>query len=517
MLAINIPADGLFLAIQNKANGDFSESNCARIIGEYIARFLQAEPDVILLNVSYRRALTRSEVIDSYLYDIETDENGFAIKDSQGESVKTLSPVGGDVSKYFLSFFVCARELLRNGIDVFQIAIERIRQTDCQVFLSVRMNDVHYTHNSGVNSSFALKNGGQHTIHKDGAYLDYSQEAVRNYHYAYVEELLGTYQVDGIEADWLRHPNVLPPESCSDYSILTDYMRQIRRLLDSYNKNICLAVRVLPTEAQNLNKGLDVCGWIADGSVDMVTIENFYIPTNYEPPVQRWKNSIESRNAKGHPYRLLCGSDWAVSCVSMYNLAMNPALVRGFADTCLGSGADGVYLFNFLEEDDISSRELKLDENGQAYLADCFLQRIEAAKHPEVLPRRYVHIGNASNRYPISLEPDGFYTFAVTVKSPAESCKVIIGCDRDAELAVCANDCPAEDLQAEPIFPGFEYIPAADVGKENPFIYAVTQAAPVVKSASLPADAWKDGTLAIKIQNTSGDMLKLLWLEITCE
>ena len=27
-LAVNIPADGLFLAILNKANGDFSKENC---------------------------------------------------------------------------------------------------------------------------------------------------------------------------------------------------------------------------------------------------------------------------------------------------------------------------------------------------------------------------------------------------------------------------------------------------------------------------------------------------------
>ena len=76
MLAINIPADGLFLAILNHADGDLSAENCERIISEYIGRLLEAEPDIILLNVCYRRSLTPSEVFDSYLYDIETDENG---------------------------------------------------------------------------------------------------------------------------------------------------------------------------------------------------------------------------------------------------------------------------------------------------------------------------------------------------------------------------------------------------------------------------------------------------------
>ena len=109
-LTVNIPADGLFLAILNRANGDFSKESCERIIGEYIGRFLEAEPDIIFLNVCYRRSLTPSEIFDSYLYDIETDNDGYAIK-KQGESVKKYSPVTDNVSKYFMSFIVCAREL----------------------------------------------------------------------------------------------------------------------------------------------------------------------------------------------------------------------------------------------------------------------------------------------------------------------------------------------------------------------------------------------------------------------
>ena len=65
MLAINIPADGLFLAIQNKAKADLSRKNCEYVINEYIDNFLEAEPDIILLNVCYRRALTPSQTFDS--------------------------------------------------------------------------------------------------------------------------------------------------------------------------------------------------------------------------------------------------------------------------------------------------------------------------------------------------------------------------------------------------------------------------------------------------------------------
>ena len=174
MLAVNIPADGLFLAIQNAEGGDLSKDNCERIINEYMDRFLEAKPDIIFLNVCYRRCLTPSEVFDSYLYNVETDENGYAIKNGQSESVKTFSPVTDNVSKYFMSFVLCARKLLQSGIDIYQFAINRIRQTECRVFLSVRMNDAHYTENAAINSSFALKNECKNTIEHNGKNLDYS-------------------------------------------------------------------------------------------------------------------------------------------------------------------------------------------------------------------------------------------------------------------------------------------------------------------------------------------------------
>ena len=114
ILAVNIPADGLFLAILNKANNDFSNENCSEIIKRYIDKHLEAKPDIILLNVCYRRCLTPSNVFDSYLYNIETDKDGFALKNQNNETIKTLSPATEGVSKYFSSFFLCARALLQN-------------------------------------------------------------------------------------------------------------------------------------------------------------------------------------------------------------------------------------------------------------------------------------------------------------------------------------------------------------------------------------------------------------------
>lgn len=514
MLTINIPADGLFLAVQKAADGDLSRDNVKRIINDYIGRFLEAKPDIIFLNVCYRRALTPSEVFDSYLYDIETDASGYALRDGQNRSVKTLSPTTEGVSKYFMSFVLCARKLLQSGIDIYQFAIDRIRQTGCRVFLSVRMNDAHYTENVAINSSFALKNGCANTAEKNGVNLDYSKESVQNYYYAYIAELLSQYDVDGIELDWLRYPTVLPQDKRSDFGIIGDYMKRLRRLIGGYSKVV--AIRVLATEEENLSNGLDVGMWVADGSVDVITVENFYVPTNYELPVVAWRESIEKKNADHNPYCLLCGSDWAVSCVSNYNLAMTPALVRGFADTCFENGADGIYLFNYFEQNDTSSFEFVRDENSGS-LKNCFFERIQAAKAWQDLPRRYVHIGNSKKRYPISLCSGECYEFAKTIKSPFEKCRIVFGCDLDATLSVYANGALLNNAQKEKTCSEFAYIPPSEIGRDNHFIYALTQAAPFVFSVDIPINIFENDSVNVKIKNDACNEMNIMWIEIVCE
>ena len=512
-VAINIPADGLMLAISEGAGGNLTKENCARAIEAYIGRHLEAKPDILLLNVCYRRTITPSEVFDSYLYDVETDENGLAIRNKNGETKKRPSPTGLGCSKYFDSFFTCARPLLDRGIDAIAIAIKKIRETDCRVYLSLRMNDEHYTQNAGVNASFAMKDGGIHTIGRDGQTLDFSQTAVQNHFLEYTDELLSRYDVDGIELDWLRFTVALPEKKRGDFGILNDYMAKVRALLDRHNEALHLAVRLLPNEEDNLKNGCDGAAWIGSGSADTLTIENFYIPTNYEPPVQAWRKSIEDKNEKHLPYTLLCGSDWGVSCISGHSLAISPALVRGFTAEALERGADGVYLFNFFEQNSASSFELS-DENGRAALKNCFFSRMAAARDPYHLPRRHVHIGDSTRRYPISLPSGAEYTFSYTKKNASENAKITVGLDIDAPVFASINGIFDNIyLQNERPPQGFEYIPKEKLNP-NDFVYSPSQIAPFIKSAAFSIPDESEKTLSFTVCNTSSEAIRILWLEI---
>lgn len=509
MLAINIPADGLFLAVLGNTQGDLSAETCARVIESYINRHLEAKPDIIFLNVAYRRCLTPSQVFDSYLYNIETDENGYAIRDESGDTVKTLSPVLQNGTKYFQSFSDCARKLLLSGIDIYKTAVETIRRSGCKVFLSIRVNDLHFTSNPAVNSSFAMKDGGKHTIGKDGVSLDYSQTAVQTYFLEYIRELLNTYPVDGIELDYLRYPGLLPEAYRTDFSILNTYMKCVRTLMDAHDPALQIAVRALCREAANLRDGVDIAQWISDGTVNIVTISNFYIPTNFEMPVSQWRSSICAKNIANRTYHLLCASDWAVSCREGFDIPMTPALVRAFASDCRYRGADGIYLFNFFEEDSASSWELQPD----GHLQTCFSQRMQAANCPQDLPRRYVHIGDSNSRYPISLLPGESYRFSQHIEKPFHACRLTVGCDIAVSFTLQINTTAPVFLVEEPILPGFAYAP------DNPqlFIHAVSQAAPHVFSASFPNSILQDSDFSITLQNASHQAVNLFWLEISCE
>jgi len=511
-LAVNIPADGLFLAIEHNAGGDLSRENSVRIIKEYVDKYLDAKPDIVLLNVCYRRALTPSEVFDSFLYNIETDDDGFAVRGPDGKTKKTPNCTSSCVSKYFVTFFACASVLLKNGVDIYAVLTEYIREKGCKVFLSLRMNDGHHPNDPAINSSFALKDGSKHTILHDGVQLDYSQKAVQNYFYQYIKELLENYTFDGIELDWLRFPTLLPKEKRGDLEILNGYMRSVRALIDSYNKDISLAVRVLPDPKEVLGNGTDVCRWIADGCVDMVTIENFYTPANFEMPVAQWRKNIAEKNTANNAYKLFCGTDWGISCVYKYSIAMNPALVRGFASECLSRGADGVYLFNFFEENGTSSFEFVAD-GEKAYLKNCFAERIKAAKEGDGLPRRTVHMGLSNDRYPILLPPCESYEFSYTPKKPFGLCKIVVGCDADGAVSV---DIDGRSLSGrrEKVYDGFGYVPENEIGTKGEFIYAISQAAPHVFAFAVPDGVVSSKEMRISIKNVSAETAKILWIEI---
>ncbi len=290
-------------------------------------------------------------------------------------------------------------------------------------------------------------------------------------------------------------------------------MVQIRQMLRKIDPKLQLAVRLLANEKAGLGLGMDGARWVGDGIVDLLTISNFHTPTNFEMPVQQWRESIARKNPDNRPYTLLCGCDWGASCVYGRTIPLTPAMVRAFCNDCYQKGTDGIYLFNFMEEDTKTSWELTLDEEGKPQMQKCFLERIMAVYHPQDLPRRYPYVGYTNRRYPIPVAKKETYAFSMHANKPFEKCTLVIGCDEETDFSVSVNGCEKVALKKQTPYPGFEY-EKDFVFQDAPAVHAVSQVAPFVMSGDIPAGILTAEDFAIVLNNIGAKDAKLLWIEL---
>lgn len=499
-MIVQIPCDMLALYVLQSRTSltAMTEQECTQLAVDYLRPILKNQPNAVYLNVCYRRSAVPSEVFSTFAQDISVDQNGDPVLDPQGVSVRTpvIYPENISwVSRYHEALLTVYGTLLRRGIDLCGIAMKIIRGSATRLYLSVRPSDNHAWF--GMGTDFLDQNSLP-----DGR-PDLSKSCVQNYFRNYIAELLRNYDPDGIEIDWLRKMPVVPTEMLEDTSIVNDYMRSLRE--SAAGKNI--AVRVYATVEKNLENAMDVCGWIADGLVDSITLENFYIPTNFEIPIDEWRRKIAARNSRNYPYALHCGSDWAVACTDQFDHYMTPSLIRGFATSCTERGADDIYLFNLSDCNPETTVELN---EGTQKLESCIEARFNAAANAYGGTRRYVYVSGCDARYPICIPPGESQSITIYTGLPSEIYRFYL-CSRDANaLAVLLNGQHMSAMIDETNIPGFTP-PETD---PLPIRYCRRQFDRAVRYAT-PANA-KDvqiGYNTFEIINESDFDLVISWIE----
>ena len=226
--------------------------------------------------------------------------------------------------KYFKQFDN-SRVLHENGVDWVQVMVDCCREQGVSPWLSMRMNDIHsigegYTWS---NSKFWLdhpelrRKAGKLT---GGAYdselaFDFTHEAVRDHALALVREMIGNWDVDGFEFDWLRFPhhvNDAAEQDRSGCAALTAFMREAKRILDEAGrrrgKRILVCVRVAAMPEAALGLGTDAAQWAREGLVDWVAPCNFFSTADFALPYPEWKALLAAANPK---VRLLGAFDFA--------------------------------------------------------------------------------------------------------------------------------------------------------------------------------------------------------------
>ena len=175
------------------------------------------------------------------------------------------------------------KSLIAAGHDPLNILIDRAHDKGMDFFASLRLN--HPMDPADVENPFnwqfrmdhpewCLTGSGRHSF-------NWVYPEVRAERFAYIEEYLTQYDIDGLELEFTFCPYYFEDdEGEQNAHIMTEYLRDVRRLADetasSRGRPIEIGAKVLPTRAGNLAQGLDVAAWVQDGLLD------FVVPTIYQ-------------------------------------------------------------------------------------------------------------------------------------------------------------------------------------------------------------------------------------------
>ena len=278
---------------------------------------------------------------------------------------------------HFENFMKCAQRLATNGSNVFQTWIARCREKGISPWISTRMNDVHSVENDQhpLHSSFwrshpEYRRVPYHFANLSDRALDFGQKAVRDNHFELIREIVESFDMDGLELDWMRFGFHFRPGFEEEGSILiTSFITDVRLLLDKfevkYGHKIELSARVPTSPSTSLSLGMDAVSWCRKGLINRLVITPFWASSQTDMPIELWKQLLDGTNV-----RLYAGLEILLRAYPTSPLFQTNSIetARGAAISYLARGADDIYLFNYFDKvtcmDDLENYPLLLREIG---------------------------------------------------------------------------------------------------------------------------------------------------------
>jgi len=248
------------------------------------------------------------------------------------------------------------------GHDAMDLATAFARRHGREIFLSLRINDNHdclekVEKPGPMLSPFKVDNPEVRFGH--GCRLkccyanaaDFAQEKVRAFVRKFVRGYLENYDLDGIEFDFFRHPQLFRTvglgghATAAELATMTQLMKDFRAMADEVGRKrgrpFLLGARVPDSFAYCKAIGIDLDAWFKAGTLDFLVVGGYY-------QLNAWKTSVEAVHRYGvkcyasldetripnvKDVRCLPGRDDKACWIARIAAAM-------------ASGADGVNLFN---------------------------------------------------------------------------------------------------------------------------------------------------------------------------
>ncbi len=249
-----------------------------------------------------------------------------------------------------------SRLLHRNVENPFQKRIDYGRRKGRAVWMSMRMNDVHWASDDDflMNSDYWREHPELHRAEYNrnswsARALDYGQADVRRHFLALAKEYLERFDLDGLELDWMRTPPHLRPGfEIQDAGLITDFMREVRNLADQAQERLGHEVRIgvrLPARPEDARlTGLDFRAWTRANLVDLVVVTSYWASTDFNMPLELWKALLPDTVTLAAGLEILARPNLTVP--PFFN---TPEIVAGYAASFLHRGADKIYLFNHMD------------------------------------------------------------------------------------------------------------------------------------------------------------------------
>ncbi len=245
----------------------------------------------------------------------------------------------------------------REGVDYPARVIARCRRHGIIPWISIRMNDVHYSDEPGhfFHGQFWKQNPQLRRQAQPDWFqtaFDYAHQEVRDHYQALIAESLERFDPDGIELDFMREPFLFSEGREEEGGrILTAWIRGIRTLVESAAAQrghaVKLGVRVPSHVETARGLGMDAVTWAREGLVDLVVPCNRWMSIEYDMPIKEWKERLgpfQGTLAGGMDVSVLTCRENKMRCALDEN-----DLARGAAVSILADGADALYLFNYFQ------------------------------------------------------------------------------------------------------------------------------------------------------------------------
>ncbi len=260
------------------------------------------------------------------------------------------------------------KDLIEQGTDPLELAVEFCHQNGIEIFSGMRMNDIHdgrgYVRSDPLLPQFK-KDHPEYLFSPKGAKLaygyysgvDYAQPAVRQRAFLILEDICRRYDVDGLELDFWRHPPFFKsyavsgnPASIEERDQMTELLRRVRTMTEEVSldrdRPLLIAVRVPDSVGACQSLGLDLERWLQEDLIDILITG--------EMQLSPWEETV----ALGHKYDVPVYPCIRPAIASRRGVASTAESYRAMAMNIWNSGADGVYTFNMFKTRDRIYREL---------------------------------------------------------------------------------------------------------------------------------------------------------------